>query len=74
MAELRDDVLNEVTRLYYERRRLQADMAIHPARALPAQIEQQLRLDELTANIDGLTGGYLTMHLSQLIFTPALKH
>lgn len=63
MVELRDDVLNEVTHLYFERRRLQVEMALAATRDLPVQIEKELRLEELTANIDALTGGYLSKRL-----------
>jgi len=62
MVELRDDLLNAVTHLYYERRRLQIEMILVPAKELPLQIERQLKLDELTASIDALTGGYLSRH------------
>jgi hypothetical protein len=64
MVELRDDVLNEVTHLYFERRRLQVEMLMSPPRDLPLQIEKELRLQELTAGIDALTGGYLS-HMLQ---------
>ncbi len=63
MVELRDDVLNEVTHLYYERRRLQVEMALSSVRELPVQIEKELRLQELTAGIDALTGGYYSKKL-----------
>ena len=66
MAELRDDVLNEVTHFYYERRRLQVEMAIRPSPDLSGQIKKRLLLDELTANIDGLTGGYMSKRLQEL--------
>src|SRR3989338_6770633 len=66
MVQLRDDILNEVTHLYYERRRLQFEMAVAPMRDLPIQIEKEIRLEELTANIDGLTGGYLSRRLQQI--------
>ena len=66
MVELRDDVLNEVTHLYFERRRLQVEMSITPAKELPLQVERQLKLDELTANIDALTGGFLSRRLEAL--------
>ena len=66
MVQLRDDVLNEVTHLYYERRRLQVEMAMAPMRDLPIQIEKEIRLEELTANIDGLTGGYLSNRLQEI--------
>ncbi len=60
MVQLRDDILNEVTHLYYERRRLQVEMAMAPMRDLPIQIEKEIRLEELTAGIDALTGEYFS--------------
>lgn len=60
MAELRDDVLTEVTHLYYERRRLQVDLLLAPPKDTALSIEKNLKLEELTANIDALTGGFLT--------------
>ena len=65
LVELRDDVLNEVTHLYYERRRLQVEMFLAPAKELPLEIERQLKLDELTAGVDALTGGYLSRRLAE---------
>ena len=70
MVELRDDILTEVTHLYYERRRVQVDMAMSPAVDMPLWLEKQIRLEELTAGIDALTGGYLSDHLSQ---NPSVK-
>ena len=66
MVELRDDILNQVTHLYYERRRLQIEMALVPNRELPVQIEKEIRLQELTAGIDALTGGYLSKRLQEI--------
>lgn len=64
MVQLRDDVLNEVTRLYFERRRLQIDMHLSPPVDIKGRIEKDLRLQELTANIDALTGSYLSRRLT----------
>lgn len=63
MVQLRDDVLNEVTRLYFERRRLQIKMVMSPGEEIADKIEEELRLQELTANIDALTGSYLSKRL-----------
>ncbi len=63
MVELRNDVINEVTHLYFERRRLQMEMLLAPAADTVTQMQEQLKLEELTAAIDGLTGGYLSAHL-----------
>jgi len=67
MAELRDDILSEVTHLYFERRRLQVQMALSPStRELPIRLEEELKLQELTARLDALTGGYLSARLRAL--------
>lgn len=60
VVQLRDDILNEVTRLYFERRRLQIEMLMSPGTDAKERIEKELRLQELTANIDALTGSYLS--------------
>lgn len=65
MVELRDDILTQVTHLYYERRRLQVEMALSRAQDLAVKIEKELKLQELTANIDALTGGYLSRRLNE---------
>lgn len=57
IVKLRDKVLDETTRLYFDRRRLQVELLLNPPSDLRAQIESQLRLQELTANLDALTGG-----------------
>ncbi len=65
MVKLRDDILNEVTRLYFERRRLQIEMVTASPQDVLEKLERDLRLEELTANIDALTGSYLSKRLMQ---------
>jgi len=65
MVQLRDDVLDEVTRLYFERRRLQIELSLEPPIQLKKKVESELRLQELTADIDALTGGYLSKAISE---------
>lgn len=57
VVKLRDKVLSEVTRLYFDRRRLQVDLLLNPPGDVRAQVENQLRLMELTAELDAYTGG-----------------
>jgi hypothetical protein len=57
IVKLRDQVLGEVTRLYFERRRLQAERLLSPKSDPLALVKEELRLMELTANLDALTGG-----------------
>lgn len=65
MVQLRNDVLDEVTKLYFERRRLQCELYANPPENEGQRLFNQLRLDELTANIDALTGGYLSAALKR---------
>ncbi|MDD5449195.1 MAG: YCF48-related protein [Candidatus Omnitrophica bacterium] len=60
MVQLRDDILNEITQLYFERRRLQIEMLTNPPKNVQTRIGKQLRLQELTAGIDALTGGWFS--------------
>ena len=63
MVELRDDIMNEITRTYFERRRLQIEMVTSSPNDLKVSLEKELRLQELTADIDALTGGYFSNQL-----------
>ncbi len=65
MVELRDDIMNEVTRTYFERRRLQVEMYASPPQDLKLSLEKELRLQELTADIDALTGGYFSRRIEE---------
>lgn len=56
MIELRNDILAEVTRIYYERRRLQMDACFNPAPSLPEHLDRIMRIEELTALLDSFTG------------------
>jgi len=57
-SELREDILAQVTRLYFERRRLQLELAKSADDAAATEAEDKnLRIAELTALIDGFTGG-----------------
>jgi len=65
MVQLRDDVLDEVTHLYYERKRLQGELLGYAPNDTRSKVDRELRLQELTASIDALTGGYLSAALDR---------
>jgi hypothetical protein len=57
VVKLRNQVLSEVTRTYFERRRLQVEMWLAPRIDLASRTADQIRLAELTAALDALTDG-----------------
>ncbi|MCQ9208773.1 MAG: hypothetical protein NG712_05285 [Omnitrophica bacterium] len=65
MVQLRDDILDEVTRFYYQRRKLQIEHILTPPQTIQEKLIKVLRIEELTANIDGLTGGYFSQYIKR---------
>jgi len=64
LVELRDSILSEVTRIYFERRRVLMELALLPPRQTPQEnFDLLLRLDELTAQLDALTNGFFSERL-----------
>jgi photosystem II stability/assembly factor-like uncharacterized protein len=64
MVQLRDDLLNQLNHLYYSRRRVQIDLLMGSNHDVFALMEKQLLIDEYTAGIDALTGGYFSQLIS----------
>lgn len=56
-VKLRDQLLAEATRLYFDRRRIQAEMLLAPRPDLHGRVRDEVELLELTARLDALTGG-----------------
>ncbi|MEZ4321093.1 MAG: helix-hairpin-helix domain-containing protein [Myxococcota bacterium] len=65
IVKLRDKILTEVNRVYFERRRVQAEMLLAPKGDVLGQVKDELRVMELTANLDAMTGGRFTAALAR---------
>ena len=63
MVQLRNDILDDLRRAYYERKRLQFELMTNPPRDINVRFEKEMRLQELTQAIDDLTGNYLSDHI-----------
>jgi hypothetical protein len=63
MAELRNDILDEVNKIYFERRKVKVELAYLSQQDSKKISEKKLRLEELSASLDALTGGYFSQHL-----------
>ena len=59
LLAFRDDVLDELTQLYFDRRRVLVQRAALPPTSAEAQ-QLQLRADELAAGMDAWTGGWFS--------------
>lgn len=62
--ELRDDILDQVTKLYFERIRVARELSYMAPREAKRG-DKELRLAELTAQLDGMTDGYFSKHMAQ---------
>lgn len=64
IVKLRDKILSDATELYFERRQLQVQMLLDPKSDLRGRLKDELRLLELTAQLDALTGGAFSAGLA----------
>lgn len=65
LVRLRESVLDQVTKIYYERRRLQLELDMTPPKDLAGRVRKELRLQELVADLDSLTGGFFSKRLRE---------
>ena len=68
MVELRDDIMDQVNKLYFERLRVKSELDNLGIEDKNKRFDKQLRLEELTASLDSLTAGYYSEQL-QLIMS-----
>ncbi len=66
ILKLRDDVLDEITQLYFERQRVLAELAGRSDWSSAEAARLRLRADELAAGIDGWTGGWFSRNAAPL--------
>lgn len=60
MVELRNDILDEVNKIYFERLRVKLELDDLRIEDRKKRSDKELRIRELTASLDGLTGGYFS--------------
>jgi len=64
MIVLRNDILDEVNKLYFERRRVKIELAYLSPQESRKIEDKKLRLEELAASLDALTGGFFSRRLN----------
>jgi photosystem II stability/assembly factor-like uncharacterized protein len=65
MVELRDDILDEVTKIYFERLRVKTELDNLSIEDRKKRFEKELKLQELAAMLDALTGGYFSQQIKK---------
>ena len=65
LVGVQEGLLREITSLYFTRRRLMTFLVLTPPQDPGEQITESIRLEEVQANIDALTGGFLTEELKR---------
>jgi hypothetical protein len=65
MVELRNDILDEVNKLYFERRKVKMELINLSYLDNNKVEEKKLRLEELAASLDALTGGYFSRQIQE---------
>ena len=68
MVELRDDILDQVNKLYFERLRVRMELDTLNVEDRKKRFEKELKLQELAASLDALTSGYYSEQLRLLAF------
>ncbi len=66
MVELRNDILDQLNKLYFERLRIKNELDNLAIEDQKKRFQKQLKLEELTAALDSLTGGYYSGQLALL--------
>ena len=65
-TQTRLDILDDVRRIYFERKKLCSELINNPPDDQDKLEEKKLYLEELTAALDGYTGGYFSRRIRQL--------
>ncbi|MBU4251936.1 MAG: hypothetical protein KKC39_06320 [Candidatus Omnitrophica bacterium] len=63
MVELRNDILDQVNKLYFERLRVKSELDNLALEDRHKRFQKQLKLEELTASLDAVTSGYYSEQL-----------
>lgn len=59
-ANLKENLLDDVTRIYFQRRRLQLENLISPPKDQISKLSADLQIAEFTGQLDSRTGGWFT--------------
>ncbi len=62
-SDRRNKLLKELTKVYYQRRKAQIDAILNPPTDIAKKLESDLKIQEMTATLDAMTGGWFSDQL-----------
>ena len=65
LVELRQDVLEQVTQYFFDRRSARIDLILNPPADSYSRVEALLMIQQLNASLDALTGGYFSRTIKE---------
>lgn len=65
LVELRQDVVEQVTLYYFDRRTARIDMILNPPADPFSRVEMLLQIQQLDASLDAMTGGYFSQTIRE---------
>lgn len=63
VVQKRDKMLKDLNKTYFARRRAQIDMMMNPPQDVAQKLEADLKIQEMTATLDAMTGGWFSKQL-----------
>lgn len=64
-ANIRENLLDDVTRIYYQRRKAQLEMLLSPPKDIQTKLAKEIEIAELTGQLDSRTGGWFTRQIGK---------
>ncbi|MBI1859061.1 MAG: hypothetical protein HYR97_08135 [Candidatus Melainabacteria bacterium] len=64
-ANIRENILDDVTRIYYQRRQLQLESFVNPPDTSPEKLNNKLEIAQLTGQLDSRTGGWFSREVEK---------
>lgn len=64
-ANIRENLLDDVTRIYFQRRKLQLESILLPPTDLKDKLGKNLTISELSGQLDSRTGGWFTQEIER---------
>lgn len=64
-ANIRENLLDDVTRIYYQRRKVQLEILLSPPKDIQTKLAKEIEIAELTGQLDSRTGGWFTRQIER---------